>query len=113
MFVDLILPRVTVSYHTSDDDLTLLGLAAALERHHVHGERLDYLTLQGFSTKEDLGGGVQRLDAWIENFLSLVEGSVGILVVQSAESRASEAEADRGMWIERQLLEHPPSQLPK
>jgi hypothetical protein len=93
--------HIAISYHTATDLPNIMVLADALLRVGVIPEKLDYLTVSGFGSKEGLGGGALRTDAWIEHFTDILERSVGMIVVQGEHTRASQEMG--GMWIESRL----------
>jgi hypothetical protein len=95
--------RVAISYHTATESSAVEVLIEELARHRVVGQKLDYLTLSGFSLPDGPGGGKLRKDGWINHFVDILEGSIGMIVIQSQSSRDSETSAGRGMWVERQL----------
>jgi hypothetical protein len=95
--------RVAISYHTATESRAAEALSEQLARDGVVARKLDYLTLSGFSLPDGPGGGKLRKDGWINHFVDILEGSIGMIVIRSPLSRESETTTERGMWVERQL----------
>ena len=95
--------RLALSYHTETDVVYADALARELERQGTSVSKLDYLTLQGFSLPDGPGGGRLRRDGWIEHFVDILDGCIGMVVIRSKTGHASETTPGRGMWIEQQL----------
>ncbi len=93
--------HIAISFHTHTDLSNVISLADALRDAGVAAEKLDYLTISGFSSQEGLGGGLLRRDAWIEHFTDILGRSAGMIVVQGEHTRPSQEYG--GMWIEERL----------
>jgi hypothetical protein len=97
--------NVGVSYHTRTDSDLGNALIEALGSIRVKGLALPYLTLSGYGIEQNSNSDRVREDGWVNYFLEILEGSIGMIALSTAGSRESEARAWRGMWVEHNLAQ--------
>jgi hypothetical protein len=97
---------VGLSYHTRTDSDLANVLKAALASVSIQGLSLPYLNISGYGVVQSDNPEGMRKDGWVNHFLDILEGSIGMIVLSTRESVVSEQTPWRGMWIESNLAHH-------